>query len=228
MGHHHLDTNDLSFRAVHEAAHHVAARKLCLPYGDAAFCRPDYPGYPPQIGTRPYKLGQFRAGNVTCFAMIVALMCGAEAEIEFFGQMRVVDSDEEHIWRIVDELHEDTMSWELREVLIRDFAQELVRRRRDHIERVAEEMIVTGMASVAQIDALERPQWLSNWADALDGEHGIWIVTRASARRVGVLTRWMLAAANDNEVRLRWIGHVVSSIDTATIIVSIVLTLLLI
>lgn len=147
--------------AHHEAGHAVIGRVLKLSCGYATIVPDeDSAGHaitadPHETATRWDALGRWRELDVVYRARIIAIMAGAEAEIEFFGECAGGDGDDR--WQIdlmLDSLLPAGADVPAYAARLRRFTRTLVQRHRDKIKAVADALQANGHLSEDQLDAM--------------------------------------------------------------------------
>jgi hypothetical protein len=138
--------NDLQHVAIHEAGHAVIARALMLSCGpvsieadwsdmSAGFAIID----DPQLIIEQWeRVGKFRDLRSVSIGRIIAMMAGAEAEIEILGLCEGGDGeDRRQIRFMLDDITPDQAPFDRVERRLRSWTRVLIQKHRRAIERVA-------------------------------------------------------------------------------------------
>jgi ATP-dependent Zn protease len=148
--------------AYHEAGHAVIGRVLGLICG-AATIIPDVENN--QAGWAiiedPWMIiadwearGRYRDVRTVYRGRILANMAGAETEKEIFGRCHGGDDDDQYRISLMLEEADLDKEWERHQPRMRAITQQLVRRHRTKIERVAQALLRHGKLQADEIDAL--------------------------------------------------------------------------
>jgi ATP-dependent Zn protease len=156
--------NDRRHTAIHEAGHAVIGRVMTLVCGGTTIV-PNYKdgtagrtiiAEPHECVDEWRKRGKVRVKENAIFhGRIMAYMAGVEAEVILLGSTKGGDRDDRRqIELMVEELDHDPADWGRWEVRLRCQARRLIRRHRDIIELVADELLVNEKLSAKQVDKL--------------------------------------------------------------------------